>query len=588
MKVKAFLIYLVLIVATLAHPDQLSIQNESKPEGIIRDIGCISCKAVIAAFSFLVLNPVSVKVIEAVGYVGCSAFLYDMNECYRIVAAWFGLVATQLKAKTFQPDFFCSMILGICKSSSYKYLDPKEDIARILSDKPEFLKNNDYIDNLYKQIAEDKKAGKKRETILLYHLSDLHFLIDYKEGTSNKWGKMTCWNLKAGKPKNQNETAGKWGDYNCDSSPRTLEQIGEVIKETGPPEFMLWTGDNVDHAQYLEPRDTTATTVLVTDFVNRWCPKAVIFPIHGNHEFVGMGQQDFSLDKDPVIMTLSKSWSKWLTPEVKQEYENKTYFSYESTTHPNTNADFDRKMNKTRIISFNTESAYGYNFYVAGELNDPGQQFEWLESLLKQMEKDGEIAIIIGHHSPGYNDFVYPFASRLRALYDRYQHIIRLSLFGHTHYEEFHVVRGVFDNKPIGTMHVSPSYTPWTNQNPSFRVITLDVETKLPIKIVTRTLDLIKANADDKDAKFFPDHEFAEAYDLPDLSPSSTLELANKINTDEQTAIKYKVNMLAHGNGSADIIANGCDDKCRRMTSCHVSYSVVRDQRNWMKVTDIP
>lgn len=74
-------------------------------------------------------------------------------------------------------------------------------------------------------------------------------------------------------PKNQNETAGKWGDYNCDSSPRTLEQIGEVIKETGPPEFMLWTGDNVDHAQYLEPRDTTATTVLVTDFVNRWCPK---------------------------------------------------------------------------------------------------------------------------------------------------------------------------------------------------------------------------------------------------------------------------------------------------------------------------
>ena len=326
---------------------------------------------------------------------------------------------------------------------------------------------------------------------------------------------------------------------------------------------------------------------MITNFISKWCPKAVVFPIHGNHEFVGMGQQDFEQHPDPVITTLSKAWSKWFTPDVKKEYQNKTYFSYESTTHPYTNAEFDRKMNKTRIILFNTESAYGYNFYIAGELNDPGQQFEWLESLLKQMEKNGEVAIIIGHHSPGYNDFVYPWASRLRALYDRYQHIIRLSLFGHTHFEEFHVVRAIEDNKPIGTMHVSSSFTPWQNQNPSIRVITLDAETKLPIKIETRTLDLIKANANDTFAKFLPDHEFAHTYELPDLSPTSTLNLANKIKLDEATAIKYKVNMLAHGKGSDDIRASGWDEKWRRMTSCHVSSSVARDQRNWMKITDI-
>lgn len=84
------------------------------------------------------------------------------------------------------------MFLGVCKPKHYKYLDPAEDAKRILSDKPEFLKNNDFIDNLYKEIAEDKKAGKERETMLVYQISDLHFNLNYKEGTSNTCNTDVC------------------------------------------------------------------------------------------------------------------------------------------------------------------------------------------------------------------------------------------------------------------------------------------------------------------------------------------------------------------------------------------------------------
>ena len=553
----------------------------------MKNASWVGWKVSATGFSLALLNPLSVKVLEGAFFLYCWMFKYDMDGWYKSTVVWVPLSVKKLKSKALEPEYLCSMIIDACPSDHYEYLDPKVDIERILSDKPEFIKDNDYIDKLYKQIEDDKKIGKERETILLYHLSDLHFQLDYEEGTSNNCGKMAWWNAKGGKSKKPEEAAGKWGDYNWDSNPKTLEQLSYTIQDTNFPDFILWTGDNVDHGQYLRDKDTATTTVFVSDFAKKNCPNAIIFPIHGNHEFVGMGQEDFSMEKNPVVAILSKAWSNWLTPEVKKEYEEKSYFSYEATTHPYSNVEFDRKMNKTRIICLNTESAYGFNFYVTGELNDPGQQFEWLESLLKKMEKDGEIAIIIGHHSPGFNDFVYPWASRLRALYDRYQHIIRLSLFGHTHYEEFHVVRSIVDNKPIGTMHVSPSFTPWQNQNPSIRVITLDAETKLPIKIETRTLDLSKANSDDNFAKFLLDHEFAQEYGIQNLSPSSVSELADRINTDEETAIKYKANMFANGKGAEEVKANGWNEKCRRMTSCRVSSSVARDQRHCMKITDI-
>ena len=472
------------------------------------------------------------------------------------------------------------MFLGICKTSQYHYLDPNNDIKRILADKPDFIKDNNFVNNLYKQIEQDKKDGKERETIKLYHMSDLHWVLDYKVGSNNAWSNLIWCNEKAGKPKSKDQMAGKWGDYNWDSNPETLEQMKYAINETGSPDFILWTGDNTSHGVSFNPRDTTNTTVQITKFVNKYWPKAVVFPIHGNHEFDPMNLQDISKKKDPVIKILSKSWSHWLTPEVREEYENKYYYSYDSVTHPNTNEEFKRKMNGTRIISLNSENCYGFNFYLIGEHNDPGQEFEWLENLLREMEKRSEIAILIGHHPPGNFDCVYPFAVRLRALYDRFQHIIRLSLFGHTHYEELQVVKSIEDNKPIASLHVSSSFTPYKNQNPSFRVITLDVETKLPIKIETYTMDLVKANSNDEYAKFVFNHEFAEEYGLPNLSPNSTLELGTRIKTDEATAVKYKVNMLAHGKGSDDIIKKGCNKSCRSITSCHVSNSVFRDARD--------
>mmetsp|Transcript_12579 Transcript_12579/g.11112 ORF Transcript_12579/g.11112 Transcript_12579/m.11112 type:complete len:446 (+) Transcript_12579:480-1817(+) len=424
--------------------------------------------------------------------------------------------------------------------------------------------------------------------MLVYHISDFHYNFDYQAGTSNKCNRLVCCDAKAGAPKTEEEAAGKWGDYNCDTNPALIKQLNHTIARTGVPEFIIWTGDSVDHeVADMDPKVSTRGAVEISKDLDKLFESSIIFPVLGNHEFAPANIEDMSANDDEVINILAEAWSNWLTPEVKEEFINNTFFSYNSTTHPKSNQQFVRKMNGTRIISLNTQNCLAFNFELIGEDNDPGQELSWLENLLLQMEKDGEIGILIGHIPPGSVDCTHDVAARIKVLHDRFQHIIRLNLFGHTHFEEFEVVRSYFENKPIGTSHVTSSFTTFLNQNPSIRAITLDVATKLPVKIETYTVDLVKANNDDDFAEFFLAHEFAEEYGVKDLSPNSMLEISNSFLEDETQAIKYKVNMLAGGRGSEEYKTKGCDEKCRWQIYCTTSHSDYRESRNCYKPNNI-
>jgi len=92
-------------------------------------------------------------------------------------------------------------------------------------------------------------------------------------------------------------------------------------------------------------------------------------------------------------------------------------------------------------------------------------------------------------HIP-FNECIHPYGVRLRALFERYQHVIRFGLSGHTHNEEFEVFRSFNDNMPIGTNHISSSLTTYTGKNPSFTLIELDAEFLIPLNYYTYYYDL--------------------------------------------------------------------------------------------------
>lgn len=78
-------------------------------------------------------------------------------------------------------------------------------------------------------------------------MSDLHIDYDYTPGMSNNCGKPLCCRSDSGKPTKASESAGEWGDYQCDLTEKVAKNMLNFIKETIEPDVVLWGGDSIPH-----------------------------------------------------------------------------------------------------------------------------------------------------------------------------------------------------------------------------------------------------------------------------------------------------------------------------------------------------
>ena len=160
---------------------------------------------------------------------------------------------------------------------------------------------------------------------------------------------------------------------------------------------------------------------------------------------------------------------------------------------------------------------------------------------------------------------IHTWGYRYQALADRYQNVIRMSLFGHTHSESFKVTRAMKDRKSIGFNYVCGGVTTYQERNPSFSVIEVDAEYFVPLDIQTYYMDLDKANKE-KNPTWELMHTFTDDYEIPDLSPASLLTLAEKIRDSEDVAAEYLWNKDKRHGGKGS-----CDAGCRKSNFCDVT-----------------
>lgn len=120
-----------------------------------------------------------------------------------------------------------------------------------------------------------------------------------------------------------------------------------------------------------------------------------IIPLEGNHDFgETINSQDFTAT-DPMITFNLGIWKQWMSQSAQQEYGVNGFYSQYLTLSDGTTLD------KVRVIAVNTEACYNMNFFLMKLRDDPGEQLQWLENLLYEMEANGEVGILIGHHPPG-------------------------------------------------------------------------------------------------------------------------------------------------------------------------------------------
>lgn len=149
---------------------------------------------------------------------------------------------------------------------------------------------------------------------------------------------------------------------------------------------------------------------------------------------------------------------------------------------------------------------------------------------------------MLGHLTP--NNCQHQFGQRYRALMERFQHIVRFGLQGHTHRESFQVTKSISDNtKSIGINSIAGSVSPFTEMNPSFMVLTLDAATMLPVAMETYSMNIDRANADGKPTWELL-HDYQKEYGMTDLSPNSFMKLAEQIKVDQDMANQFKWNEI--------------------------------------------
>lgn len=140
---------------------------------------------------------------------------------------------------------------------------------------------------------------------------------------------------------------------------------------------------------------------------------------------------------------------------------------------------------------------------------------------------------------------------RFRALIERFQHIVRFGLAGHTHLETYQVHNSMSDPmKPVFVTSVVGAVTTYAQGNPSFQVLDIDTETLLPTNKYTYYTDVEKLD-ETGNITWSMLHDYKETYSMNDMSPSSFKDLAVRILLDPKIATIFKDN-IKRQNSNAD------------------------------------
>lgn len=314
----------------------------------------------------------------------------------------------------------------------------------------------------------------------------------------------------------------------------SFESMLAYIRDEVKPDLLVWTGDTVPHYVWGITNEFVVEEVhKASELISQYLLNiTVIYPVIGNHDSFPFNNYKFeSPEGEPSLQGYKDSWEDFIDEDAMRQISQYGFYSTNLKLKDGT------VFKDTKIISLNSVACYKYNAFILDIPGDPGDQLEWLINELDSLEKINGKALIISH-IPNLEDCEPGWGLRYHAILERYQHVVRLSMYGHTHSEQFQITKGMRDSKPLGFAFLAGSGTPNIGVNSGFNVLNLDIETMLPMNIFTHSMNLQEANANDK-PEWKLIHDYLESYGVKDLSPSNMMKLAEAIRDDEDTALKY-------------------------------------------------
>lgn len=186
--------------------------------------------------------------------------------------------------------------------------------------------------------------------------------------------------------------------------------------------------------------------------------------------------------------------------------------------------------------------------YVApAGIEDPGKvELEWLEAKLKLAKDQAHHVSLIMHIPPGFDAYIgakthkgqllwkEDFEYRFLALIAQYSDMVTLSFAGHTHMDDFRIIRAS-SVEPLFPIRVNPAVSPMFHNNPAFATFTYHPTLGDIRDITTFFLPL-----SEKQPKWKTEYQFSKTYGYRAYSADALADLSQKIRKDKKTFENYQ------------------------------------------------
>jgi len=294
-------------------------------------------------------------------------------------------------------------------------------------------------------------------------LSDIHVDLKYMVGAETQCGEPLCCRAFDGPGSNSSDSAGYWGDYNCDLPINTFETLLSHIAELKPaPDFILYTGDDPPHDVWEQSRDWNLEAINeLHALFTKYFPDIPVFSALGNHESFPVNQYEGPGGDSWLYDTVAHNWGSWLCDDSIATIRYAGYYTC-------------RVRPGLRVISMNTNMWVSGNYWLLVNRTDAiSHQFDWIVDVLKQARALNEKVIFIGHavSSDWYDEFALQFVE----IVDEYRDVIADQFYGHSHSSSLQLF---YDNAtgtiPLSTAYIVGSLTPYTDLNPGWRMYSYD------------------------------------------------------------------------------------------------------------------
>jgi len=367
----------------------------------------------------------------------------------------------------------------------------------------------------------------------ILHISDIHLDTRYHIGGVDNCvlgdtGMGCC--RKYDIPKKPYGYASEWGNYNCDSPIKLVNETFRWIRNNIHIDAIIYTGDAVDHHDVTQTIGYNLEEIeTVFQLFHEYFSDIPLFHTLGNHDTYPIDQTPpyiYSIFLNEYNSLNIKSGG--LRSQNKTLLEGGYFYDYFNVG--------DSKK-KIKVISLNTMYYDTNNLFTKySKNNDIKGQWAWLDNELNKSSVAGEKVWLLLHIPPSNDKEDESYKKRFISYLTKYKDTVVATFSGHIHSDNYKLYFDrVGDLVGFGTI---PSSIMPNKINPSFRVIEYNKRDGKLLNYKQYYADLndtIKNGVID----YILNYDFRELYGVDDFSKESFLQIYHNMRMNSTVLNKY-------------------------------------------------